>query len=215
MTLDKQQLNDLDRDGFLMLPSLFSEQEVDLLRARLPNLLAGDHAANIIEKDSGEVRTAMALHLRDEVFARLVRHPRLLDIARQIRPGPLYIQQVKVNVKAAFSGEIWQWHYDFATHHRAGLFRHTGAQLAEQHVAVGSLYFLADSESGQQCVYQGRAARPQVSPRSERRVRSRRRLSCGAKCLIREMPQPRNRGWGIIYVLCNRYWISASINERV
>jgi len=117
MTLDNQQLRDLDRDGFLILPALFCAQEVDILRARLPNLLAGNHAANIIEKDSGEVRTAMGLHLRDEVFARLVRHPRLVDIARQIRPGPLYIQQVKVNVKAAFSGEIWQWHYDFATHH--------------------------------------------------------------------------------------------------
>ena len=31
--------------------------------------------------------------------------------------GPVYVQQVKVNVKSAFSGEVWQWHYDFATHH--------------------------------------------------------------------------------------------------
>jgi ectoine hydroxylase len=30
----------------------------------------------------------------------------------------LYIQQVKVNAKEAFTGEQWQWHYDFATHHR-------------------------------------------------------------------------------------------------
>jgi len=27
------------------------------------------------------------------------------------------VQQVKSNVKAAFEGEAWQWHYDFATHH--------------------------------------------------------------------------------------------------
>ena len=30
----------------------------------------------------------------------------------------LYIQQAKVNAKVAFTGEAWQWHYDFATHHR-------------------------------------------------------------------------------------------------
>src|SRR4029077_7663490 len=30
----------------------------------------------------------------------------------------LYVQQVKINTKAAFEGEIWQWHYDFAPHHR-------------------------------------------------------------------------------------------------
>ncbi len=29
----------------------------------------------------------------------------------------LYVQQVKVNAKEAFTGEQWQWHYDFATHH--------------------------------------------------------------------------------------------------
>lgn len=116
MKLDKQQLLDLERDGFLVLPDLFDAAEVQLLQSRLPALLADDSAANIIEKASGEVRTAMGLHLRDEVFAKLVRHPRLLEPARQIRAGELYIQQVKVNVKAAFSGEVWQWHYDFATH---------------------------------------------------------------------------------------------------
>ena len=76
-----------------------------------------NHEANIIEKDSNEVRTAMGLHLRDDLFARLVRHPRLIQPAAQIRPGALYVQQVKVNVKKAFTGEVWQWHYDFATHH--------------------------------------------------------------------------------------------------
>lgn len=117
MKLTQHQLTGLERDGFLVLPELFSSSEVRLLRSRLPALLADNNSANIIEKASGEVRTAMGIHLRDEVFAKLARHPRLIEPARQIRPGALYIQQVKVNLKAAFSGEVWQWHYDFATHH--------------------------------------------------------------------------------------------------
>lgn len=117
MQLTDDQLNDLERDGFLILPELFSVDEVEQIRARMPALLDEEHPANIIEKDSGQVRTAMGLHLRDELFAKLVCHPRLVEPARQIRPEPLYIQQVKVNLKAAFSGDIWQWHYDFATHH--------------------------------------------------------------------------------------------------
>jgi len=116
MLLSQQQLTRLDRDGFLVLPDLFSGPEVDLIRARLPRLFKESHPANIAEKGGGPVRTAMGLHLRDPLFGRLVRHPRLIGPAGQIRPGPLYVQQVKVNVKAAFSGEIWQWHYDFATH---------------------------------------------------------------------------------------------------
>ena len=116
MKLTGDQIEGFHRDGFLILPGLFSRGEVGALRARLPGLFAEETPANIIEKDSGEVRTAMGLHLRDPLFARLVRHPRLVEPARQILGEELYIQQVKVNVKAAFTGEVWQWHYDFATH---------------------------------------------------------------------------------------------------
>jgi len=117
MKLTSEQLDSLATQGFLMLPGLFSSAEVDALRERLPVLFADGHEGNIIERASGEVRTSMGLHLRDDRFAALVRHPRLVGPALQVRAEPLYIQQVKVNVKAAFSGEVWQWHYDFATHH--------------------------------------------------------------------------------------------------
>jgi ectoine hydroxylase len=117
MQLSAEQLDSLATQGFLLLPGLFSGAEVDALRERLPALLVDGHEGNIIERASGEVRTSMGLHLRDERFAALVRHPRLVNPALQVRAEPLYIQQVKVNVKAAFSGEVWQWHYDFATHH--------------------------------------------------------------------------------------------------
>ena len=100
-----------------MLPGLFSSAEVDALHERLPVLFTDGHEGNIIERASGEVRTSMGLHLRDDRFDALVRHPRLVGPALQVLGEPAYIQQVKVNVKAAFSGEVWQWHYDFATHH--------------------------------------------------------------------------------------------------
>jgi ectoine hydroxylase len=117
MKLSDEQLATFERDGLLVLPGLFSAEEVEVLRARLPGIHAQDTPANIREKDSKQVRTAMGLHLRDEVYAKLVRHPRLVEPAMQILGEPLYVQQVKVNVKAAFCGEPWQWHYDFATHH--------------------------------------------------------------------------------------------------
>ena len=118
MRLTDTELKQLDRDGFLILPDRFSPDEVDAMRARLPRLFKETHPANVGEKGSGVVRTAMGLHLRDDLYGKLVRHPRLVEPAQQIYPEPLYIQQVKVNVKAAFTGEVWQWHYDFATHHR-------------------------------------------------------------------------------------------------
>ena len=117
MKLSDAQLRSFHDDGFLILPQLFSMEEVELIRAQLPALFSERCPQNFREKDTDVVRTAMGLHLRNDVFARLVRHPRLLEPALQILQENVYIQQVKVNAKEAFSGEVWQWHYDFATHH--------------------------------------------------------------------------------------------------
>ena len=117
MKLTDTQIAQFRDDGFLILPSLFSPDEVGVLKAELPRLFAERRPENFREKRSDAVRTAMALHRRSDAYARLVRHPRLVEPARQILGDDLYIQQVKVNAKEAFSGDVWQWHYDFATHH--------------------------------------------------------------------------------------------------
>lgn len=117
MKLTQDQLDTFDRDGFLILPSLFSRAEVDVLLEALEEPLTEDCPENFRETESGAVRTAMGLHLRSPVYARLVRHPRFVEPAIQLAGERLYVQQVKVNAKVAFTGEVWQWHYDFATHH--------------------------------------------------------------------------------------------------
>lgn len=118
MRLSEEQLQSFRDQGLLLLPNLFSDAELEVLRNALREVFTQTAEANVREKASGLVRTAMGLHLRHETFARLVRHPRLVEPARQIAGSDeLYIQQVKVNVKGAFDGEAWQWHYDFATHH--------------------------------------------------------------------------------------------------
>src|SRR5690606_1795717 len=102
MQLTAAQLKRFHEDGFLILPSLFSPEEVAVLTGALPALFAEDTPANFREKKSGVVRTAMGLHLRSDSYARVVRHPRLVEPAMQILgDDKLYVMQVKVNVKAA------------------------------------------------------------------------------------------------------------------
>ncbi len=118
MHLTDDQLARYHQDGVLVLPGLFAACEVEALRRPLARLFSEDVPQNFRETESGEVRTAMGLHLRDETYARVSRHPRLVEPAWQILEDErLYIQQTKVNAKIAFTGEVWQWHYDFATHH--------------------------------------------------------------------------------------------------
>lgn len=116
--LSGEQLDAFSRDGVVVLPERFSSDEVSAINAALDHLMTQDVPENIRERGSGVVRTAMGLHLRHELFRRLVDDPRFLIPSRQVLGEvPVYAQQVKVNVKAAFTGEQWQWHYDFATHH--------------------------------------------------------------------------------------------------
>ncbi len=116
--LTDDQLVTFRREGVTVLPGRFSGAEVSDINAALAELMDEDVAENIREKSSGAVRTAMGLHLRHEVFHRLVNDPRFLVPAGQILGDvDVYAQQVKVNVKEAFVGEQWQWHHDFATHH--------------------------------------------------------------------------------------------------
>jgi ectoine hydroxylase len=47
------------------------------------------------------------------VVADLARRPELLGAVRQLLDGEVYVHQSKVNVKAPFLGDQWEWHQDF------------------------------------------------------------------------------------------------------
>ena len=116
MKLNNKQLKKINENGSIILSGCFSSKEVNNLRKEMKKVFKEKSEANIIEKSSGVVRTAMGLHLRSKIFNNLTRHPKFFEPASQIIGHNLYIQQTKINIKAAFTGEVWQWHYDFATH---------------------------------------------------------------------------------------------------
>lgn len=118
MQLTNEQLRRFDEDGFLIIPGVFSNAEIDVLRAQVPALLAEDRPENPREAGTRSVRNLLSLHRRNEMYARLVRHPRLVEPALQILGTELYPQQVKINPKNGFEGAGFDWHYDFATHHK-------------------------------------------------------------------------------------------------
>ena len=107
MKLNESQLKEIDENGYVILPEWFSIEEVNNLRKEMTIVFNEKTEANVVEKSSGEVRTAMGLHLRSKVFDYLTRHPKFFEPACQIRGNNLYIQQTKINVKAAFTGEVW------------------------------------------------------------------------------------------------------------
>jgi amino acid adenylation domain-containing protein len=113
MQITDSQIHDYRRDGYLLLPALFSAEEVRAMKDELPGVFAQDTPARVMEKETGVVRSVYGSHRTHEVFARMVRDPRLLGAAQRILQDEVYVHQFKVNAKQAFRGEVWEWHQDY------------------------------------------------------------------------------------------------------
>ncbi len=88
-----------------------------MLLDEVPALYAQRRPENVREKTGDVVRTNFAAHLYSAPFARLARHPRMVEPVRQLLGEALYMHQYKINGKQAFDGDIWQWHQDCGTWH--------------------------------------------------------------------------------------------------
>ncbi len=115
MHLTPEQKAAFDRDGYLFFPGQFSAAEVALLNAEVPALYARREAYNVREKGSEAVRTNFAAHMVSAPFARLARHPRMVQPVEELLGEKLYMHQFKINGKMAFEGDVWQWHQDYGT----------------------------------------------------------------------------------------------------
>ena len=117
MQLTDAQLREFDERGFLFLPGQFAPEEVAPLRAEADRVYAMDRE-EVWRETNGAARTAFAAHTYNEGFRRLGAHPRLVNPVMQLLDGQVYMHQYKVNAKAAFDGDVWQWHQDYGTWHR-------------------------------------------------------------------------------------------------
>ncbi len=115
MKLTPEQLEQFDREGYLFFSGLFKPGEIDSLTAEVPAIYAQQRPENVREKTGGVVRTNFAAHLYNKQFAKLGRHPRMVEPVQQIFGKDLYMHQFKINGKAAFDGDVWQWHQDYGT----------------------------------------------------------------------------------------------------
>lgn len=113
MRFSKEQLKLYAENGFILLPNHFSQAEVELMKAELPGLFEEQSPARIMEKDSRITRSIYGSHMTNELFRRLTRHPRIVEPVRQIIEDDVYIYQFKINAKAAFGGDVWEWHQDY------------------------------------------------------------------------------------------------------
>ena len=107
--------SEYETDGFVFRPGLLDATEIDVLVAELDRVLVEDPRDErfIFERDGVTLRTVANLHHRSVVYDHLVHHPVLLDAATMLLDDGVYVFQLGVNCKAAFTGDAWFWHQDF------------------------------------------------------------------------------------------------------
>src|SRR5882762_8522262 len=114
MKLSQEQTEYFNREGWLFLPELFSPEEVAYLAREAVGIYDADRP-EVWRERSGAPRTAFAAHLYNEAFRLLGSHPRMIDPIEQVFGEQLYMHQFKINAKASFTGDVWQWHQDYGT----------------------------------------------------------------------------------------------------
>ncbi len=118
MPISTKQIKEFDQLGFLSIPGAFSTANVEVLTKNLAEISKTNHPGHILEAHGQSYRAFHGCHLYNEVFADLVNHPLLVNTSKQLLRDDVYLHQLKINNKSAFSGESWPWHQDFIYWHK-------------------------------------------------------------------------------------------------
>jgi len=117
----KSIVHGFERDGYALIEDLFSEEEVSSWDAEIQSLAATEEIKkrdeSFLEPGSTNVRSIFRVHTLSDLVDRLVRDPRLLDLARTILGSDVYVHQSRANLKPGFRGKEFYWHSDFETWH--------------------------------------------------------------------------------------------------
>ncbi|AJP71251.1 ectoine hydroxylase [Sphingomonas hengshuiensis] len=119
--LSREQVEQFDRQGYLVLEQVFTAAEVAALQSETGRLLGNPSALDrdtiITEPGGSEIRSIFEIHAQSAMMARLAADDRLAGVARFLLGDHVYLHQSRLNYKPGFEGKEFYWHSDFETWH--------------------------------------------------------------------------------------------------
>jgi ectoine hydroxylase len=114
----REQLVEYDDRGYIVATECLSANALENLRKEAEKI---EHdlsdPGRVTEVDGVTVRGLHGTHLRNQLMYKMCCHPKLLAMAKQLLGTEVYVHQFKLNVKAAFVGDLWEWHQDMTFYH--------------------------------------------------------------------------------------------------
>jgi ectoine hydroxylase len=120
-----------ERDGYVIVPSLFDTEEIGLMRDAMeqdPALRASLYD----RKDAEGKSTRMALwnHPGDSVYGLAARSRRVVDTMEDMLGGEVYHYHSKLTAKEPYDGGAWEWHQDYGYwYHNGCMYPYMGSVM--------------------------------------------------------------------------------------
>jgi ectoine hydroxylase-related dioxygenase (phytanoyl-CoA dioxygenase family) len=107
-------LQDFERDGFIVVEQLLDAEDVELLRsiARADRAMA-EHAASRADGEGGAVKLLVENELGDDIYGAIARSADIVARVEALLHGEVYHYHHKMILKEPRVGGAWAWHQDY------------------------------------------------------------------------------------------------------
>ena len=127
MELSSKQIEQFNKDGYIIFPELFTSDEIDIFKNEVDRVSKIRSEMVVREGEDEAVKIMFQLHEENvetasPPFRTAARSPRILRTAQQcLGDEELYLHHSKLNMKSAIEGSAWPWHQDFHSCHLDGI----------------------------------------------------------------------------------------------
>jgi len=157
--LTDQEVAQYHRDGFIVVPDVISEEDIAELRKVTEEFVEASRQTlehtDVFDLEPGHsasqprLRRIKTPHLQHPVYARMVKHPKIVAVLQRLWGPNIRFDLSKLNLKAAGFGSSLEWHQDWA------FYPHTNEDLAAVGIMIddfrpdnGSMLVIPGSHTG-------------------------------------------------------------------
>lgn len=119
--LSPSQVEQFERDGYLILERLLDPAETEILiRTAKEDQALHAHAYGSKDSKGRESRLSLWNHPGDDIFGAVAQSRRIVDAMEQLLGGEVYHYHSKLMLKEPFVGGAWEWHQDYGYWYQNG-----------------------------------------------------------------------------------------------
>ncbi len=109
------------RDGYVLVPGLFDQEEADILRnTAKADAAFKQHTYDVKDGSGGATKLALWNKVGEDVYGTVARCPRIVDAMEQLLGDEVYHYHSKMSIKEPFTGGAWNWHQDYGYWYQNG-----------------------------------------------------------------------------------------------